>query len=757
MPAVSASETLTQLGRYEILGELGQGSMGVVYKARDPALDRVVAIKTINLNLPKDELAEYEARFYQEARAAGGLNHPNIVTIYDIGKSERVAYMAMEFLEGDELRSILTAGQPLPVIQALDVAAQVAEGLFYAHENHIVHRDIKPTNIMVVRDGLVKITDFGIARMRTNEVKTMTGMILGSPKYMSPEQVAGKRADQRSDLFSLGVVLYEMVTGQTPFQSDSIHGIMYQILNSTPIAASLRNPELPEVVDLIIAKALNKNMEERYQSARDLAKDLLDCKKMLQGRAAVLAKLPTEQRGEPPAPNATRRQDKVLPIKSASMKVADAAGSKPALTLAKGFDSYEATMRLAAMTGMDKELTGFDGDADTEGDVREFDHTGSTGCQDRRFRAPHRRRARRQLRLAVDRQHRGGAHRGGTVCLALSTHSLIAHQPHRFFDPVHCEHLQPFDPALGRVGARYQRLGEAQLGRLAQTLLPALHWPHFSSQAHFPEYHQLGGQRFASQRRHDGQQNGEVGGRFVDLHSAHRVDEHVLVVGRHARMPMQYRQQHGQAVLLQSHREAPRVGRVRLVHQRLYLDQQRSRALLSDQHAGAGNLASVLRQEQRGGIGNAAQSFVGHGEHAQLVDRAEPVLGRAHQSKAGVGVAFEVQHTVHHVLEHARPRDGAFLGDVAHEQQGGAGSLREARELRGALAHLRHAARRRLQRFRVHGLDRVHYRYVGLSRAQHGEDLLQLDLGQHLERIAIEPQPPRAQRQLLRALLTADV
>ena len=233
---MSASETLTQLGRYEILAELGQGSMGVVYKARDPVLDRVVAIKTINLNLPKDELAEYEARFYQEARAAGGLNHPNIVTIYDIGKSERVAYMAMEFLEGDELRAILTAGQPLPVIQALDVASQVAEGLFYAHERHIVHRDIKPANIMVVRDGLVKITDFGIARMRTNEVKTMTGMILGSPKYMSPEQVAGKRADHRSDLFSLGVVLYEMVTGQTPFQGDSIHGIMYQILNSTPVA-----------------------------------------------------------------------------------------------------------------------------------------------------------------------------------------------------------------------------------------------------------------------------------------------------------------------------------------------------------------------------------------------------------------------------------------------------------------------------------------------------------------------------------------
>ena len=360
----AATQTLTQLGRYEILAELGQGSMGVVYKARDPALDRVVAIKTINLNLPKDELAEYEARFYQEARAAGGLNHPNIVTIYDIGKSDRVAYMAMEFLEGEELRAILTPGQPLPIIQALDVALQVAEGLHYAHGRHIVHRDIKPANIMVVGDGLVKITDFGIARMRTNEVKTMTGMILGSPKYMSPEQVAGKRADHRADLFSLGVVLYEMMTGQTPFQGDSIHGIMYQILNSTPPAPSQRNQDLPEIVDLIVAKALNKNMEERYQSARDLVKDLQDCKEMLQGRATTAAKVPAEQQGEPAVPTATRRQDKVLAIKQATnVKGVDAPADKPALTLAKSFDSYEATMRLAAMTGMDKELRGF-GEAD---------------------------------------------------------------------------------------------------------------------------------------------------------------------------------------------------------------------------------------------------------------------------------------------------------------------------------------------------------------------------------------------------------
>jgi len=352
---VSAPKSVTQLGRYEILAELGQGSMGVVYKARDPVLDRVVAVKTISLNLPKDETAEYEARFYQEARAAGGLNHANIVTIYDIGKSGRVAYMAMEFLEGEELRAILSAGQPLPAVQALDVASQVAEGLSYAHERHIVHRDIKPANIMIVRDGLVKITDFGIARMRTNDVRTMTGMILGSPKYMSPEQVAGKRADHRSDLFSLGVVLHEMLTGQAPFHADSVHGTMYQVLNTTPPAPSVRIPNLPEIVDLIVAKALAKNVEERYQSAADMASDLRDCKEMLQGRAVTPSKFSTEQPGPPPAPASGRRQDKVLTIKSAA-KVADAPPGKPALSLAKAFDSHEATMRLAALTGIDKEL-----------------------------------------------------------------------------------------------------------------------------------------------------------------------------------------------------------------------------------------------------------------------------------------------------------------------------------------------------------------------------------------------------------------
>jgi serine/threonine-protein kinase len=220
-----------------------------------------------------------------------------------------------------------------------------------------------------VHAGLVKITDFGIARMRTTEVKTMTGMILGSPKYMSPEQVAGKRADHRADIFSLGVVLYEMVTGQPPFQGDSIHGIMYQILNSIPPAPSQRNRELPEMVDLIVAKALAKNVEDRYQNAKDMAGDLVDCKDMLLGRTGTSRTLAKSASADPPAPNSTRRQDNVMTIRPASAKTGDEA-DKPALTLSKAFDSYEATMRLAAMTGMDKELEGFN-----EADPAEADST----------------------------------------------------------------------------------------------------------------------------------------------------------------------------------------------------------------------------------------------------------------------------------------------------------------------------------------------------------------------------------------------
>jgi len=374
---------MSMLGRYEILSELGQGAMGTVYKARDPMLDRIVAVKTINLTLPKEELAEYEARFYQEAKAAGGLSHRNIVTVHDIGRSDRVAYMAMEFLEGQELRRLIQGRVPIQLAHALDIGAQVAEGLQFAHDRQIIHRDIKPANIMVLNDGLVKITDFGIARMRNNEVKTMTGMILGSPKYMSPEQVSGKRADTRSDIFSLGVVLYEMLTGTSPFVADNIHGVMYQTMNFNPPAPRTLNPDLPEVLNLIIAKTLAKNLDDRYQQAKDLSHDLRLALSELSGESSALRiSAPADQAADPveapfvePDSPLTRQEDKEARIlnmaedRASAQSQDDSAqaglppqgsdATGPALGLSKAFDSFDATMRLAALTGMEKELDTF--------------------------------------------------------------------------------------------------------------------------------------------------------------------------------------------------------------------------------------------------------------------------------------------------------------------------------------------------------------------------------------------------------------
>src|SRR6267142_621438 len=271
-----------QLGRYVIQYELGRGAMGVVYKATDSVLERMVAVKTVNMALERDGAEKYEARFYQEARAAGSLNHPNIVTVYDVGKEGNVAYMAMEFIEGQELRSLLAEGRALPVSQAVSIAAQVAEGLAYAHQHGVVHRDIKPANIMVLTDGPVKITDFGIARMRaSNDELTQSGMMLGSPKYMSPEQVIGKRADHRSDIFSLGIILYEMLCGNVPFNGENVTALMYQIVNFVPPSPSSVNEAVPEMLDYIVAKMIAKPLEERYADAADLARDLRDCERQL--------------------------------------------------------------------------------------------------------------------------------------------------------------------------------------------------------------------------------------------------------------------------------------------------------------------------------------------------------------------------------------------------------------------------------------------------------------------------------------------
>ena len=200
---------IDHLGRYEIIEQLGRGAMGIVYKAYDPLIERFVAIKTIRLQaLSETERAEYEARFYQEAKAAGHLNHTNIVTIHDLGESGDMAYIAMELMEGRELQEMIDGKRRLLVTDALDIAIQVATGLSYAHQRGIVHGDIKPSNIMVLGDNHVKIADFGIAKMASSKAVTQKDVIYGTPSFMSPEQIQGKSIDARSDIFSLGVVLY---------------------------------------------------------------------------------------------------------------------------------------------------------------------------------------------------------------------------------------------------------------------------------------------------------------------------------------------------------------------------------------------------------------------------------------------------------------------------------------------------------------------------------------------------------------------
>lgn len=247
--------------------------MGTVYQAIDPLIERTVAIKTINLDLSKDERAEFEERFYREAKSAGRLSHANIVTIYDVGETDDIAYIAMEFVKGESLREVLDSGVVLPVDVIVRIASRIASALNYAHENNVVHRDIKPANIMITPGYEAKIMDFGIAQISTGS-RTQLGTVLGSPKYMAPEQVEGQAVDGKTDIFALGVVLYEMLTGAMPFTGDNLSAIMYKILNEPPVPPRTINPRVPPGFDRIIFRALAKRPEDRYQTAREFARDL---------------------------------------------------------------------------------------------------------------------------------------------------------------------------------------------------------------------------------------------------------------------------------------------------------------------------------------------------------------------------------------------------------------------------------------------------------------------------------------------------
>jgi CHASE2 domain-containing sensor protein/tRNA A-37 threonylcarbamoyl transferase component Bud32 len=268
-------DTKPTLGRYEVSGELGRGAMGIVYKGEDPKIHRTVAIKTVRLSdFDEDMVGEMKERFFREAESAGLLAHPNIVTIYDAGEEHDLAFIAMELLKGNDLEEYTKKGSLLPIRDTLDIVAQVADALDYAHSKGIIHRDIKPANIMRLSETHeIKVTDFGIARIASSS-KTKTGVIMGTPSYMSPEQVAGKRVDGRSDIFSLGVVLFEMLTGEKPFAGEDMTSLMYKIAKEKHPSVRSINPQVPQIVEKIIDKALEKDMETRYQKAGQMADHL---------------------------------------------------------------------------------------------------------------------------------------------------------------------------------------------------------------------------------------------------------------------------------------------------------------------------------------------------------------------------------------------------------------------------------------------------------------------------------------------------
>jgi serine/threonine-protein kinase len=266
------------LGRYKVLKELGRGAMGLVYLGKDPTIQRFVAIKTMRLDHidHDDMLQEVKARFFREAESTGRLSHPNIVTIYDAGEEDDLGYIAMELIEGTPLKQWARKPNLMPVNEVLLTVATVADALDYAHQQGVIHRDIKPANIMLTKDRVVKVMDFGIAKMASSR-KSHSNIVVGTPTYMSPEQIAGKKVDGRSDIFSLGVVLFELLTGQLPFTADNLAAVLFSIAHHPHPAIQTLRPDLPPMVQEIVDRALQKELPHRYRRAEEFADELRAC------------------------------------------------------------------------------------------------------------------------------------------------------------------------------------------------------------------------------------------------------------------------------------------------------------------------------------------------------------------------------------------------------------------------------------------------------------------------------------------------
>jgi serine/threonine protein kinase len=279
--------SILKAGRYEIVAELGRGAMGVVYKATDPVIGRPVAVKTIKLSEQGTGLtrAELIARFQTEARAAGLLTHQNIVVVYDAGEEDGLFYITMELVEGKSVQALLDSGHAFPLPRVLRIMEQACNALQFAHENNIVHRDIKPANIMLTGDDTVKVTDFGTAKILQFGTVQQTAHVMGTPSYMSPEQVKGRAVDGRTDIFSLGVMLYEMITGEKPFPGESITTVIYKIVNEVPVPPRTIDPTIHPGISTAVMRALAKEPEDRYQSCHEFLEDLRNYRNIAEGTA----------------------------------------------------------------------------------------------------------------------------------------------------------------------------------------------------------------------------------------------------------------------------------------------------------------------------------------------------------------------------------------------------------------------------------------------------------------------------------------
>src|SRR5580765_858753 len=262
---------MDRIGRYKIVRELGRGAMGVVFHAIDPNIGRPVAIKTIQFGTGRkpEELAKLRERLFREARSAGMLSHPGIVTIYDVEQQGEVAYIAMEYVDGPTLDQVLSEPEPILPARMFNILAQTAVALDYAHSKGLVHRDIKPANIMLAADGTAKIADFGIAKVAASEHLTMTGSIVGTPHYMSPEQVQGQAVDGRSDQFSLAVIAFEMLTGEKPYNGEHLTTVVYKIVAEEPVPPHRLNPGITGAVEVALSKALAKKPDARYRNCQE--------------------------------------------------------------------------------------------------------------------------------------------------------------------------------------------------------------------------------------------------------------------------------------------------------------------------------------------------------------------------------------------------------------------------------------------------------------------------------------------------------